>query len=94
MKKYIDEEEISYVIYSLLLNKKYQNRDYLKFLMWKKIIYFHYPQLITTDYYLRKIFDNMVGKELFLPKKLKSRILYKLNDFRIEDEEDIGYISF
>jgi len=89
-----DEEEIIGMLYELLLKKKYYTRKYLKFLMWKKIIYFHYPQLIRTDYYLRKIFNIMIERELFIPKKDRNRIVYKLNDFRLYDTIDVGYISF
>ena len=89
-----DEEEILGMIYELLLKKRYYTRKYLKFLMWKKIIYFHYPHLIRTDYYLRKIFNIMIERDLFIPKKDRNRIVYKLNDFRLYDEIDVGYISF
>ncbi len=90
-----NENEIIDVLYELLLSKKYYTRNYIKFLMWKKIIYFHYPNLISTDYYLRKIFDTMVERELFLCKRDKNRVVYKLNDFRIEDDEiDLGYMHF
>ena len=36
-----NENEIIDILYELLLSKKYYSRNYIKFLMWKKIIYFH-----------------------------------------------------
>tara|TARA_R110002074_G_scaffold282075_2_gene453577 strand:- start:451 stop:735 length:285 start_codon:yes stop_codon:yes gene_type:complete len=94
MKNNDEEEEIISLIYELLLSKKYHKRKYLKFLMWKKFIFFHYPHLLRTDYFLRKIFDNMIDKKLFISKRFKNRTLYRLNDFRIEEEKDIGYVFF
>lgn len=90
-----EEEDIMSMLYELLLSKQYHKRNFLKFLMWKKFIYFHYPHLLRSDYYLRKIFDNMIERKLFICKTIKNRTLYKLNDFRLEDDEiDIGYMSF
>lgn len=89
-----EQDEIINIIYELLLSKKYNKRGYIKFLIWKKIIYFHYPHLITTDYFLKKVFDSMIKEKLFLSKKVKCRDQYKLNDFCIEENRDLGYISF
>ena len=54
----INVEEETEKIYNLLINKKYDKQDYLRYYMWRKIIKYHFPYL--TDYYIRKIFFYMV----------------------------------
>ena len=81
-------------IYVFFLKSKMKKQHYLRFYMWRKIFKFHFSKELKSDYYIRKIFIKMYNLNLFIKKNVnKKNDYYKINTFRIE-EEDLGYISF
>ena len=88
------KKDLSHEVYIFLINQKY-NKHYIKFYLWRKIIKYHFHKELRSDYYIRKLFNNMLKENLFIKKVNYKKIdTYKLNNFRIEDEEDLGYMSF
>ena len=90
----IDVNKISIIIYTNLLNKKYDKQKYLRFYVWKKIIKYYFNDLIPTDYYLRKIFYNMVIDGFFEVNCDKKKHTYKLFNPNPEPENIIGLVCF
>tara|TARA_R110002073_G_scaffold155312_2_gene310610 strand:- start:12255 stop:12527 length:273 start_codon:yes stop_codon:yes gene_type:complete len=81
-------------IYGFLLSKYSSNKQYLRYYIWRKIIRYYFHDELTSDYYIRKCFSKMLENKLFIRRiNYKRNDSYKINTFRIEDE-DLGYISF
>lgn len=90
----INVEKISLDIYSFLLNKKYDKQNYLRFYIWKRILKFHFKNIIPTEYYLRKIFYYMVLNGFFEVESDNKKHTYKLFNPNPDPERQIGLIYF
>ena len=89
------KKDLIHEVYIYFLTHKNYKNHYLKFYLWRKLIKYHFYDDFHTDYYIRKLFNNMMKRNLFIKKiNYKKTDTYKLNTFRIEDEEDIGYMTF
>jgi len=94
MKYNIDIEKLSLDIYLHLLNKSYDKQKYLRFYIWKRIFKFHFGDKIPSEYYLRKIFYNMVLNGFFEVELNFKKHTYKLFNPNPAPEKKIGLVCF
>ena len=73
-------EAIAVDLIKILRKKNYQNQGYLKFCIWSKLIKFYFPS-IPTKYYVRKVFDIILNKKIFIKSDKKS-YNYKFKNYK------------
>ena len=67
------DKNLEYKIYRFFLENTNYRTSYFKFYIWKKIFKYYFGDELKSDYYIRKIFLNMINDDLFIIKKNKKK---------------------
>ena len=82
------EEIVKYMV-----NKKFETNGYLRYFYYKNIISFIFPNL--TDYFIRKIFQNLLDQNIIEKKKVGKQTFYKfVNPDNPDYKENVDIITF
>ncbi len=79
--------------YLFLLDKKYDNQGFMKFIYWRRIFNFHLKEENLTKYYTRKLFFIMMDLGMIKKGDNYTYKLYNPNNL-LDIDRDRFFISF
>ena len=74
-----------------LIKKNFFQVDLLTYTHYKRMFQFLYPEL--SDYYIRKIVDELIDEKFFIIEKIRKRRYFRVKNYNVQ-KPDIGYITF